>query len=216
MQKNSMEENGAPKRSEPAAHVTRVCLIRHGCTDWNLVGKYQGREDIPLNAEGERDAEAAGKYLGGFAWAALLTSPLLRARRTAEIIGGFTGLAPRDEPDFIERDFGAASGMTFAEQQAAFPDGNIPGRETDAVLAARIGRAFGRILARYAGRNVLVVSHGAAINFTLRCLSRGAVRMNDMRVKNLCFNLVENGGTFWHVREINATALPDAFRAPQA
>lgn len=205
------------KPIRPAAPgVTHVCLIRHGQTDWNLLGKYQGREDIPLNREGEREAEAVGRYLSGFCWAAILTSPLVRARRTAQIIGRSCGLAPKEDADFIERDFGEASGMTFAQQRTAYPDGNIPGRETDAAMAVRTARAFDRILRGYPGKNILVVSHGAAINFMLRQLSKGAVRLEDMRVNNLCYNLAEHDGKDWHVTQINARELDDRFRASEA
>ena len=66
----------------------KICLIRHGETDWNVIGKLQGREDIPLNENGKIQAQYCGKALKNMVWTTIITSPLSRARQTAEIIAG--------------------------------------------------------------------------------------------------------------------------------
>ncbi len=109
--------------------VTTVCLVRHGETDWNRLGKLQGREDVPLNDAGHRQAERCAAYLHQAGWSRVVTSPLLRAHQTAMVITERLGLPP-PQPDaaFIERDYGAASGKTNVEAAALFPDGNVPRR----------------------------------------------------------------------------------------
>ena len=70
----------------------RIYLIRHGETDWNLEGKLQGREDIPLNDNGIQQAIICGQAFKGRKIKAILTSPLIRAKRTAEIIAEMSGI----------------------------------------------------------------------------------------------------------------------------
>ena len=88
-----------------------ICIIRHGEIDWNLCGKLQGREDIPLNQNGIAQAKNCGLYLKSGKWQAVFTSPLLRARQTAEIIAGAVQIPNSiyEDNDLIERDYGKAS-----------------------------------------------------------------------------------------------------------
>lgn len=63
-----------------------ICLVRHGETDWNKVGKIQGHTDIELNENGIRQAYACAEYLNNAPFELIITSPLKRAKQTAEII----------------------------------------------------------------------------------------------------------------------------------
>jgi broad specificity phosphatase PhoE len=101
--------------SDGAARRTgRLLLLRHAPTAWNEAGRLQGRSDQPLSPAGQ--ALAASWRLPAFAagWP-VLSSPLLRARQTAEAMG----LLPRPEPTLIEMDWGRWEGRTLAEIAAA-------------------------------------------------------------------------------------------------
>ncbi|MGX1428958.1 broad specificity phosphatase PhoE [Cytobacillus horneckiae] len=73
-------------------HMTMICLIRHGETDWNAQNRIQGRTDIPLNGKGKQQAIQCGKYLALNDWDVIISSPLIRARQTAELINENTNL----------------------------------------------------------------------------------------------------------------------------
>ena len=89
-----------------------VYIMRHGETDWNTQARLQGREDIPLNARGIRQAEECARALRGIRAEAAATSPLLRAKETCRILAEAMGCSDvYEDPDLIERDFGAVSGV---------------------------------------------------------------------------------------------------------
>ena len=67
--------------------MSELVLLRHGATDWSASGKHTGRTDVPLNEDGERQAELVGTSIRGRAFVLVLTSPLARAKRTAELAG---------------------------------------------------------------------------------------------------------------------------------
>jgi probable phosphoglycerate mutase len=89
----------------------RLLVIRHGETEWSRLGKHTGRTDIPLTAEGERRAAGLAVRLADWSPALVLSSPLQRARRTAEL----AGLHPRIDDDLLEWDYGDYEGRTTDE-----------------------------------------------------------------------------------------------------
>lgn len=154
-------------------------FIRHGQTEWNLTGKYQGSTDVPLTALGERQAEAAARWFGDIALDAIYTSPLVRARVTAEKLAGRKQMVLKEKPEFRELCFGAWEGLTFDEIEARWPGAiekmytapdqiRIPGGETFAEAEARTMKGMGDILAEGDNKTYAVVSHGAAIR-TILC-----------------------------------------------
>jgi broad specificity phosphatase PhoE len=78
--------------------MTRLILIRHGATDWNVEGRYQGQVDIPLNELGREQARQIVHSLNGADLAAIYSSDLARARDTAEALAHAAGLEVRDDP----------------------------------------------------------------------------------------------------------------------
>jgi len=153
--------------------MTTLLFVRHGETDWNRQGRFQGTRDIPLNDEGRAQARrlAARWPWGGDV---LLSSPLLRARETAEILAPALGLTIGGfDPRLIERSYGAAEGLTLAERQAAFPHGGVPGVEAPEAIRARARAFLASVTEAYPGRKVVVVSHGGFINVILSLVSRG-------------------------------------------
>src|SRR6185369_14709593 len=93
--------------------LPQIWLVRHGETAWSLSGQHTGRTDIPLTARGEQDAAALKPRLAAHSFAQVLTSPLIRARRTCEL-AGFGNVAVND-PDLLEWAYGQDEGRRTAE-----------------------------------------------------------------------------------------------------
>ena len=89
-----------------------VYVARHGETAWSLSGQHTGRTDLPLTANGERNARRLGERLKGLTFLKVFTSPLQRASRTCEL-AGFGPVAERD-PDLVEWDYGRYEGLRSA------------------------------------------------------------------------------------------------------
>ncbi len=135
-------------------------LVRHGATEWSMSGRHTSATDLPLLPEGEEVARGLGARLAGQTFAEVLTSPLQRARRTAEL-AGYAGAEPT--ADLREWGYGDYEGRTTAEIRAEVPDWTVwthpcPGGESGADVAARCDRVVTRILA--APGPVLVFAHG--------------------------------------------------------
>ena len=169
-----------------------ICIIRHGETDWNKEGKLQGREDIPLNEEGINQMKKNIEYLKKNKWDKIITSPLLRARQSAEIIAKSIGITEIiEDKNLIERDYGEASGMTVEERKKAFPDGKYKGMEVLEELQQRIVNSIIKYKEMYYGKNMIIISHGAAINSLLSYLSNKKIGSGETILKNACINLLK-------------------------
>jgi probable phosphoglycerate mutase len=96
----------------------RILVVRHGETEWSKLGRHTGRSDIPLTPDGERRAAALAARLSDWRPALALTSPLVRARRTAEL----AGFEAEVEPGLLEWDYGDFEGRTTDEVRAALGD----------------------------------------------------------------------------------------------
>ena len=145
-----------------------LILIRHGQTEWSLSGQHTGRTDIPLTDAGEATAKALAPRLARRRLAAVLSSPLSRATRTAEL-AGLTGV--RSDPDLVEWDYGGYEGLTAAQIQEARPgwdlwrDGVVPGGadhpgERLDQVAARTDAVLDRVRPLLDDGDVAVVAHG--------------------------------------------------------
>jgi broad specificity phosphatase PhoE len=132
------------------ASEQRCVLIRHGETEWSREGRHTGRTDLPLLPEGVVQARALAATVAGFDFAAVFTSPLVRARETAELAG--LGRGAVVDPDLAEWDYGAYEGITTAEIRTGRPgwdlfgDG-VPDGESTADVAARVDRVIERVRA---------------------------------------------------------------------
>jgi broad specificity phosphatase PhoE/ribonuclease HI len=158
---------------------TRFLLLRHGQTELSTQRRYSGRGNPALTETGQRQAEAAAKYLGERGGiSAVVTSPLQRAYDTAAKAAKALGLDVTVDDDLIETDFGAWEGLTFMEAAERDPElhrkwlrdtGTTPpdGESFDSV-AERVQRVRGRLIAEHAGDTVLVVSHVTPIKTLLR------------------------------------------------
>lgn len=102
-----MNQGAAPSRS--------FLCVRHGVTDWNRQGRFQGLTDIPLNDEGIAQAQAAARRLRDVRLDYVVSSPLIRAVKTAEIIAAASGKPVAIDADLIECDFGSFEGRPISE-----------------------------------------------------------------------------------------------------
>ena len=147
--------------------MTRMLIVRHGQSEWNAEGRWQGQADPPLSDLGRRQARHAADRLG--AVDVIVASPLVRALHTATTIAETLGVGPVVvEPDLQERDAGGFSGLTRAEIEERFPGylasgRRPPGYEPDDALLARTLAALDRIEDTYRGSEILIVSHGGVI-----------------------------------------------------
>jgi probable phosphoglycerate mutase len=144
-------------------HGHSVFLVRHGETEWSASGQHTSRTDIELTAEGERAARGLGERLAGREFALVLSSPLRRARDTADL-AGFAGRYEIDE-DLREFDYGDYEGLTTPEIREQRPgwylwrDGN-PGGEVAAQVGERADRVIERAVAALPEGDVAMFAHG--------------------------------------------------------
>jgi probable phosphoglycerate mutase len=149
------------------AGTTRILVVRHGESEWNALGRWQGHADPPLSDRGEHQARSAGARLGTLD--AIVASDLQRAVTTAELIANELGVGPVTVDERLrERDAGEWTGLTRAEIDERFPgyltDGSRPpGFESTASLFDRVYPCLVDHAARHPGGSVLAVTHAGVI-----------------------------------------------------
>lgn len=195
-------------KARPASAPAHVCVVRHGETDWNLSGILQGWIDVPINDQGRRQAHELATAFADQGFAAIWSSPLIRARETAEIVAADLGLAPpRCHDGLRERNFGAIQGIPKTElaelspvllQQILKrnPAAVFEAGETMDEFADRVLGAVAEIGASHAGERVLVVTHGWVMDVITRHLA-GLPRSAILNMKR------KNGESLW----LEATAV---------
>ncbi|RKR73663.1 histidine phosphatase family protein [Frondihabitans australicus] len=183
----------------------RLELIRHGQTDWNLHDQLQGSSDIPLNDTGREQAHRAALLLAPYEWSAIVSSPLMRARETAEIIAAELGIElGAAYPELIERDYASREGTVATtkipdEPNEFFPDIEPRGAVAERGLAAIADIRDSRLPLDGDGANIAVVCHGTIIRFTLSALLGREVG----HIHNAAANQIEWRDGRWHVLSIN-------------
>ena len=171
--------SGAAGWGNVQGQATSTLLLRHGATALSGERRFSGREDVPLTKEGIRQAGQVGRRLAsGRGVDVVVTSPLQRARRTAEAVAAATGAPLVVDDDLVEADFGAWQGLTFAEAGErwpdemkawlASPDARPPDGESFAMVALRVLAAQDRLFGEHRHKRAVVVSHVTPIK-TLLC-----------------------------------------------
>ncbi|WP_306391756.1 histidine phosphatase family protein [Telluria beijingensis] len=224
-------------QNDAAVGATTILLIRHGETAWNAERRLQGHLDIPLNAEGERQAAALGAALAGERIDAVLSSDLARARQTAEAIvrarGASADRGVQCDSQLRERCYGGFEGLLYSEIAARFPlefaawqARNVnavlpPGQNQGETFLSFYERATRAILghaARHPGQVLALVAHGGV----LECAYRAALGLpletpRNFKVHNASINrfVVEDGklrlvswGETDHLRQVALDDLP--------
>jgi broad specificity phosphatase PhoE len=196
----------------------RVLLIRHGETEWNREGIFRGRKDIPLNDNGIRQAEALAESLSGLDIAAVYSSPLSRAARTALPIAGVAGL-----PDFakeealIDIDFGIWQGLTIHQVETGYPDdfkawktnpsnARIPGGEPLGAVLERSSALLVRLRERHPDDTITLVSHRVVAKVML-CYVLGLDNSHFFSIlqSNCCLNIFDMNEDGFVLRLLNDT-----------
>jgi broad specificity phosphatase PhoE len=169
-----------------------IFLARHGQTTYNLEGRFQGQQPVPLDDTGREQAIELAERAADYKFAVLWCSPLLRARETAEIVSARIGLKPREDARLVETDAGDWTDRTFADVQAEAPElferfftgapsFAFPGGESFAAQEVRVEAALRDVEA--GALPALVVCHGMVIRAALS-VRGGEWLPNGQRVLN--------------------------------
>jgi probable phosphoglycerate mutase len=197
--------------------MTIMHLVRHGQSVWNAAGRIQGQIDIELDEIGLQQAQRIAERLACEPLAAIYSSPLLRARSTAEVIAAKFNLPVTLDARLIEYDFGVISGLTWKEMAETHPElvnrwledpWTVPvaGSEGRANFAARVTAAMQDVCARHPVEQVAIVAHGGTFGVYLAAmLGLDLNRRHPFHFGNTSLSLVEIRESVFHVHSLNNT-----------
>jgi probable phosphoglycerate mutase len=192
--------------------AARICVVRHGETEWNAARRVQGQLDVPLSEVGRAQARAVSQALPEGRFSALYSSDLARVRQTAEPAARRLGLEARLEAGLRERHYGAFQSLTFAEAKALLPEGyaryvardpefDFDGGESLRDFSARAIGCLAAIAERHAGEEVLVFTHGGVLEMAYRrAMGLDLSAPRDFETPNCALNWIELGAR-WQVLE---------------
>lgn len=184
----------------------KLYMLRHGRTAWNEAGKLQGRTDIPLNEEGRRSARKTGEELKNIPFSMAFSSPLQRARETAELILTGSRVTVQTDERLMELSFGSAEGMFLAElgeeqrptqRLFAQPEEYVPpqGGESYASLLLRCRAFLEEVILpkEKEWEHVLIVAHGGTVRglFSVMFGKRSDEIYGSHVQKNCAVNIVD-------------------------
>ncbi len=197
--------------------ITRILLVRHGETEWNRIRRFQGKADIPLNQQGRVQAQALALALKDEPLTAIFSSPLMRAKETAELIKRFHPLVPLYEDEgLIEMDLGELDGMEASKWRSRYPElveawrrrpgsMRMPGGENLQEVQTRAINAMERIANLCpSGSSLLICSHNF-VNRTVLCFVLGVSldRFRDVQQDPAALNVLCRKGEQWVAELVN-------------
>jgi 2,3-bisphosphoglycerate-dependent phosphoglycerate mutase len=158
---------------------TKLIVVRHGETQWNIEGRWQGHDDSPLTLKGRKQAKAVAQCLSKSDFSVIYSSDLGRAFHTAEIISETTGKKIIPDDRLRERHLGVFQGLTlsemsekqpevFKEYQNSNPDHIIPEGESIRQIYTRSIACFNEIAQKHVGEAIVIVTHGGVLNGLVR------------------------------------------------
>ncbi len=192
---------------------TRICLIRHGETDWNVEKRIQGHLDIPLNETGRAQALAMAFSASHHHFHAIYSSDLGRAVETAQVLAQRAGLEAKPMPHFRERHYGIFQGITAREGQQRFPEAHARYQnrdpnydfetgETMHALIKRISEGLAWLVAHHNGQTIAVVSHGGVLDILYRKATGLSLETpRDFVIPNCALNWFHIDGQGWHLEK---------------
>jgi len=191
--------------------TTRLCIVRHGETDWNVEKRIQGHTDIPLNETGHAQALAMAFNAAHHRFAAIYSSDLARAMETAAYIAAREEHVVRPSPKLRERHYGIFQGITAQEALGLYPqaharyiardpDYDFESGEDMHAFAARVMDGFRSIIRHHEGQTVLAVSHSGALDILYRkATGRPLHTPRDFKIPNCGLNWFVVDAHGWHL-----------------
>jgi glucosyl-3-phosphoglycerate phosphatase len=212
----------APDRHAYYAPGRRVVIWRHGQTEWNVEGRFQGQTDVPLDSVGRDQARRAARLLAALRPHAIIASDLSRASDTAHHLGALTGIPVALDAGLREIFAGSWQGLTDAEIKRKFPEEFAAwranhsvrrgGGELETEVADRVVPAIHRALEGVPARGVLVVvSHGGSSRVAIgRLLGLPPEHWSSLGgLSNCCWSVLGERMRGWRLLEHNAGSLPE-------
>jgi probable phosphoglycerate mutase len=197
---------------------TRLLVVRHGETQWNIAARIQGHLDSPLTAAGESQAAAIGTRLAAEGFDRLFSSDLGRALQTAQAIAARTGHAIVTDARLRERNYGIAEGLTYGEIDVRYPDVFarvresdpdyvVPGGESRRQLFERVREAFESLARAADGERIAVVCHGGVLASLYRHVSGIPVgAAHAIPIPNASYNALTYESGAWRIEAWGDTA----------
>jgi probable phosphoglycerate mutase len=184
----------------------RLIIIRHGESEWNRIGRYQGQQDAPLSELGLRQAGALAARLRNEPINVIYSSPLQRAYKTAQAVARFHPNVPfHTAPELLEINHGAWEGLLLEEVLARYGDGlrewrqyptraQMPGGESFSNILKRVLDFKDRLLCQHSGENVLISTHDVVVKILVAdALGMNMDRINRIWVTNASISVIEYG-----------------------
>jgi len=208
--------------------ATTIILVRHGQTEWNRVERFRGHSDVALNLTGKKQSEVTGQLIA-LRWkpAAIFSSQLPRASKTAEIIAEYIHLTVETSDGLDDIDYGDWQGVTPEEAMRRWPEQvdawyyaphkvQIPGGETLDAVRKRVTKTVTSLVSRYEGKTIVLVSH-TVINrvILLFILGLGNDRFWHIRQEPCAINVIEAQGGDYTLVSMNVTSHLDAHEPPR-
>lgn len=191
--------------------ITRLCLVRHGETEWNAEGRVQGQTDIPLSPVGMRQAHASAAVLSRHDFTAVYSSDLMRVRQTAEPSAHKLALPIQLDPELRERHYGIFERLRYEEVKERYPELYLRFHEKDPDFDFETGeslrtffdrslRAMTRIVEKHPCEQVLVFTHGGVLDMVYRhARTLGLSAQRDYGIPNCGVNWIEVTPDRWNV-----------------
>jgi probable phosphoglycerate mutase len=189
----------------------RLCLVRHGETQWNADGRVQGQLDVPLSPIGLAQARAVASALGKERFDAMYSSDLMRVRQTAEPVCRLFHQEAILDKRLRERHYGVFQGLTYADAKIKLPEDYERFRAKDPEYAFQTGESllqfneralsfFAFLIENHSNQSLLVFTHGGVLEMLYRhATGRGLSTPRDFEIPNAALNRLEHGPAGWRV-----------------
>lgn len=198
--------------------MTRIILVRHGETTWNVEGRYQGQEDTPLSQRGLQQGQLLAEGLRNLPIDLCISSPLQRSYQTCKFCADLHKLPVATDERLLEINHGTWEGVLAKDIEAQYPQEfhqwytqphlvQMPGGENLEDVRRRVRAAFDDYAAAYPNQTILVAAHDA-VNKAIICdlLELSMEHFWQIKQDNTCINVLEYQDGIWRIVLLNSTA----------